>query len=108
MDAAFIDNERRGRISSRVDTLDHYDLFAITLLNKLRPGTSLRASYDFHSPNHSYLEACFVKVIDVILINTKLSYYLTHKRELSPNDLRIFLEYSLPILRSIKCHFKLI
>jgi hypothetical protein len=69
---------------------------------------SLRASYDFHSPNHSHLKARFVKVVDVILIDTKLSYCLTHKRELSANNLGIFLEYSLPILRSIKCYFELI
>jgi hypothetical protein len=69
---------------------------------------SLRASYDFYSPNHSHLKACFVEVMDVILIDTKLSYCLTYKRKLSANNLRIFLEYSLPILRSIKCHFKLI
>jgi hypothetical protein len=69
---------------------------------------SFRASYDFHSPNYSYLKACFVKVIDIVLINTELSYYLTYKRELSAYNLRIFLEYSLPILRPIKCYFKLI
>jgi hypothetical protein len=67
MDAAFVDNEWRGRISSRANSLDHYNLFAITWLNKLRPSTSLRASYDFYSPNHSYLKACFVEVMDVIL-----------------------------------------
>jgi hypothetical protein len=46
--------------------------------------------------------------MDIILIDTKFSYYLAHKRELSANNLGIFLEYSLPILRSIKYYFKLI
>jgi hypothetical protein len=41
-------------------------------------------------------------------MDTKLSYCLAHKRELSANNLGIFLEYSLPILRSIECHFELI
>jgi hypothetical protein len=108
MDAAFIDDEWRGRISSRANSLDHCNPFAITWLNKLRPSTSLRASYDFHSPNHSHLKACFVEVVDVILIDTKFSYCLTYKRELSANNLGIFLEYSLPILRSIEYHFELI
>jgi len=77
--------------------------------NKSRPNiVPYDTSYDFYSPNYSYLEACFVKVIDIILINTKLSNYLTYKRKLSPTNLRIFLEYSLLILRSIKCYFKLI
>jgi hypothetical protein len=108
MDAAFVDNEWWGRISSRANSLDHCDLFAITWLNKLRPSTSFRASYDFHSPNHSHLKACFVKVVDVVLMNTELSYCLAHKREPSAHNLRIFLEYSLPILRPIECYFELI
>jgi hypothetical protein len=41
-------------------------------------------------------------------MNTELSYYLTYKRELSAYNLRIFLEYSLPILRPIKYYFELI
>lgn len=41
-------------------------------------------------------------------MDTKLSYCLAHKREPGANNLRIFLEYSLPILRSIECHFELI
>jgi hypothetical protein len=69
---------------------------------------SLRASYDFYSPNHSHLKACFVEVIDIILIDTKFSYCLAYKREPSANNLGIFLEYSLPILRSIECYFELI
>jgi hypothetical protein len=46
--------------------------------------------------------------MDIILIDTKLSYYLAYKRKLSANNLGIFLEYSLPILRSIKYYFELI
>jgi hypothetical protein len=41
-------------------------------------------------------------------MNTELSYCLAYKRELSAHNLRIFLEYSLPILRLIECYFELI
>jgi hypothetical protein len=43
VDASFVDNKRRSRIPSSIDTLDNYNPLAITWLNKLRSSTSLYA-----------------------------------------------------------------
>ena len=46
--------------------------------------------------------------MDVLIINAVLDFYPLNAGKLLANHLRIFLEYSLAILRSIIRHFKLV
>jgi len=108
MDAPFVDNKRWGYVPSGTDALDNGNPLLIAWLNKLRLSTSLRTYNNFHRPNNAHLEACLVKVVRVIISDAILSFSLLNKLKPRANHLRIFLEYSLTVLRSIKGHFKLI
>ena len=108
MDAPFIDNKRWGCVLSGADALDNSNPLLIAWLNKLRLSTSLKTYNNFYRPNNAYLEACLVKVIHVVVLDAVLSFSFLNKLKPRANYLRIFLEYSLTVLRLIKGHFKLI
>jgi len=108
VDAPFVDNKRWGCVPSGVDTLDNSNLLLIAWLNKLRLSTSFRTYNNFYRPNNAYLEACFIKIVHVIVLDAILGFSLLNKLKLRANYLRIFLEYSLIVLCLIEGHFKLI
>src|SRR5947208_6079766 len=105
MYAPFIDNKWWDRVPSGVDTLDNSNLLLIARLNKLRSSTSLRTSNNLYKPNNTYLEASLIKVIYIVIINAVLCFSLLNKLKPRANYLRIFLEYSLIVLCSIKSYF---
>ena len=108
MDASFVDNKGWGCVPSSADALDNCNPLAIAWLNKLRPSTSLRTSNNFHGPNNAHLEASLVKVVDVVVVHAILGFGLLHKLEPRANNLRIFLEYPLPILCSVERYLELL
>jgi hypothetical protein len=46
---------------------------------------SLRACNNFYRANYAYLEACLIKVVDIIVVNAVLSYYILYKHKLLCN-----------------------
>jgi hypothetical protein len=46
----------------------------------------------------AYLEACFIKVVDIIIQDTMLSNYVLHEPKLPFNNLRIFIQGSLIVI----------
>ena len=69
---------------------------------------SFKTHNNFYRPNNAYLEACFIKVVYIIILDTVLDFSLLNKLKLYINYFRIFLKYSLIVLCLIKGHFKLI
>ena len=69
---------------------------------------SLKTSNNLYRPNNTYLETSLIEVIYVIIVYAVLSFSLLNKLKPHANYLRIFLEYSLPILYLIKRYLKLI
>ena len=108
VDTPFIDNKGQNYIASSINALDNSNLLTITQLNKIQPSAFFYASNNFYRPNYTYLEASFIKVIDVFIINTILSLLLINKSKLPTNYLRIFLEYSLVVLYLVIYYLKLI
>jgi hypothetical protein len=78
MDASFIDDERRDRIPSRVDTLDNCNLLAIAWLNKLWPNTSLCTCDDLYLANNTHLKACLVEVVYVVVVDAVLGFSILY------------------------------
>jgi hypothetical protein len=81
MDASFVDNEGQGSVASSADALDYCNPFPIAWLCKSRPRTSLRACNNFHRANYAHLEACLVKVVDVVVVDAVLSYCVLYEHE---------------------------
>ena len=87
MDASFVDNKRRGIRSSSADALDNCYLLAITWLNKLRSITSLCACNNLYRANNAHLEASFIKVVDIILVDAILVHSVLYKLKPRLNNL---------------------
>ena len=108
MDAPFINNKKWGCVPSGADALDNGNPFLIAWLNEFRLSTSLKTCNNFYRPNNAYLEAYFIKVVYIVVLDTVFDFSLFNKLKLRANHFRIFLEYSLTVLYLIKGYFKLI
>ena len=64
-----------------------------------------KVCYNFYKANNTHLEACFIKVIYIILVNAIFGFCLINKSELCANYFRVFLEYFLLIFYLIKSYF---
>ncbi len=78
MDFAFEDNHRIKALTSRVNTLNNSCLLSISRLNNNRSILLVRPSYNFRHTSNTYLEASFVKVVDVVVKDPILSNSLLH------------------------------
>ena len=74
---SFIDNKKRGYILSNIDILNDYNIYAITLIIKLRLNLLLSANKSSLKLNNIYLEAN-LKTIYVINIDIIFSYNLLY------------------------------
>jgi hypothetical protein len=45
----------------------------------------LRAYNNFYRANYAYLEAYLIKVVDIVVVNAVLSYYILYKYKLLYN-----------------------
>jgi hypothetical protein len=108
VDTPFINNKRWGCIFSGTDALDNSNLLLIAWLNEFRLSTSFKTHDNFYRPNNAYLEACLVKVIYVVVLDTVLNFSFFNKLKPHANYLRIFLEYFLTVLCLIEGYFKFI
>ena len=104
----FINNKRWGYIPSGVDVLNNSNPLLITWLNKFRLSTSFKSYNNFYRPNNAYLEAYFIKVVYIIILDTVLNFSFLNKFKPCVNYFKIFLEYFLTVLYLIKGYFKLI
>ena len=107
VDSAFVDNKWWGCISSSTDALDDCNPLTVAWLNQFWSSASLRAYYNFYRANNTHLEACLIEVVYIVVVDPIPRFCLTYESKLRADNLGIFLEYSLPVLRSIEGHFEL-
>jgi hypothetical protein len=108
VDASFVDDERRGRIPSSADALDDCNPLAIAWLNKLWLSASLCTCDNLYRANNTYLKACLVKVVYVVVVDAVLGFGILYQLKPRANCLWILLEYSLPVICSIERYLELI
>ena len=79
---AFVDNKGWKYVAQRANTLDYCNPLTIARLYSLWLMPSFRAYNDFLLGYYTHLEARFVKVIQVSVLDTVLSFYIMFKVEL--------------------------
>jgi hypothetical protein len=75
---AFRNDERRYRIFTRINILDHGGLFPTARLHQLRLPTALGCCNHYNRSDLAHKKAGLVEVVDVIHQYAVLGYFVAH------------------------------
>ena len=97
----------RHRLTTRIDALNHSDLFPIARLYSFSFPMPVVQCYNKDGYDLAHEKACLVEVPDVGLYNTILNNYILEKSKPNFNDLWIFILGPLIIVRTIPAYTEL-
>ena len=101
------DDERWYRPPCCADAINHRNPFAIAWLYAFRPISSFGRCNNLYCYSDVYYKAYLVEVIDIVLINTILSNYISYEVKPALDNYWILVLGSFIVKLSIKAYFEL-
>ena len=94
-------NKQQNCNPQGINSLNNSNIFLITQLYYSRLASIFSSSNNFYSYNNTYLEASFIKILDIFIKNPILYNYILNKLKLGLNKYRIFVFSTLVVILAI-------
>ena len=102
------DNKQQNYNPQGINTLNNYNPFLIAWLYCSRLASIVGSSYNFYSCNSTYLEASFIKILDIFIKNPILYFYILNTFKLALNKYRILAFSTLVVILTIPFRLQVI
>ena len=100
------DNKWWNRVPLGINSLNYYNPFLIAWLYYSRPTSPISSSNNFYSYNNTYLEASFIKILDILIKNLIFNNCILNAFKLGLNKYRILIFSTLIIILAVIFRFK--
>lgn len=99
-------NEYQNCKSSRINSLNYYNLFTVTWLRCLRPFNFVCPCNNLYYCNYLYLEASLIKITGIVIKDAVFSDYMLYALKLVLNKLWVFALYLLVVILTVILYFQ--